>query len=62
MNCQKRNSQMNRKDSGYTLVEVLVGPDGSFTAFLTLPEGLACPLAAGEGWRALSRQSREPAA
>lgn len=43
------------------LFEVLVGPDGSFTAFLSLPEGLACPLAAGEGWRATPRQPAEPA-
>lgn len=43
------------------LFEVLVGPDGSFTAFLSLPEGLACPLAAGEGWRSLPQETEGPA-
>lgn len=42
------------------LFEVLVGPDGSFTAFISLPEGLACPLAAGEGWRAAPRPAAPP--
>jgi hypothetical protein len=32
------------------LVEVLVSPGGTFTAFITLPSGLACPFAAGDGW------------
>lgn len=44
------------------LFEVLVGPDGSFTAFLSLPEGLACPLASGEGWRGVPLRPQEPAA
>jgi len=39
------------------LFEVLVGPDGSFTAFISLPEGLACPLVAGEGWRPAPKSS-----
>jgi hypothetical protein len=43
------------------LFEVLVGPDGSFTAFLSLPQGLTCPLAAGEGWRAAPQRPEEPA-
>jgi hypothetical protein len=43
------------------LFEVLVGADGSFTALLSLPEGLACPLAAGEGWRPMPRRAEEPA-
>jgi len=43
------------------LFEVLVGADGSFTALLSLPEGLACPLAAGEGWRPTPQPAEEPA-
>ena len=33
------------------LFEVLVSSDGSFTAFVTFPDGLTCPVVAGEGWR-----------
>ena len=43
------------------LFEVLVGPDGSFTVFLSLPQGLACPLAAGDGWRAVEWRRKPPA-
>jgi hypothetical protein len=42
------------------LFEVLVGPDGSFTAFLSFPDGLTCPVAAGEGWRAAPRRQPDP--
>jgi len=43
------------------LFEVLVGADGSFTALLSLPEGLACPLSAGDGWRPTPPRPEEPA-
>lgn len=33
------------------LFEVLVAPDGSWSAFLTFPDGYSCPLAHGEGWQ-----------
>ncbi len=38
--------------SNGALLEVTVAPDGSWTAFFSFPDGLACPIAAGEGWRA----------
>ncbi|MGF1592861.1 MAG: hypothetical protein ACFCUW_06250 [Kiloniellaceae bacterium] len=44
------------------LFEVLVGPDGSFTAFLSFPDGLTCPVAAGEGWRAAPLPQPDPEA
>jgi len=44
------------------LLEVLVGPSGSFTVFLTRPDGLTCPVATGEGWRDVPRTSDDPAA
>src|SRR5215510_3524875 len=40
------------------LVELLTGPDGaSWTILVVRPDGLACPVAAGENWKAV----REPA-
>lgn len=33
------------------LLEVLVSPQGTFTAFITFPDGMTCPIAAGDGWR-----------
>jgi len=33
------------------LFEVLVSPDGTWTAFFTFPDGLTCPIGTGEGWR-----------
>jgi len=44
------------------LFEVLVGPDGSFTVFITFPDGLTCPLTTGEGWRDVPEASGDPAA
>lgn len=44
------------------LLEVLVGPSGSFTVFLTLPDGRTCPVATGEGWRDVPRAAADPAA
>lgn len=44
------------------LFEVLVSPDGSFTAFLTFPDGLTCPVATEEGWRDVPPASSDPAA
>jgi hypothetical protein len=37
--------------SAGALFEVLLGPNGTWTAFFTFPDGLTCPVAAGEGWR-----------
>lgn len=44
------------------LLEVLVGPGGSFTVFITLPDGLTCPVTAGEGWRDVPRTAVDPEA
>lgn len=44
------------------LFEVLVSPDGSWTAFFTFPDGLTCPVAAGEGWRDAPVSDDDPAA
>lgn len=36
------------------LVQVLVSPDGeTWTIILTMPDGTACLMAAGEGWESL---------
>lgn len=37
--------------SGGQLFEVLVGPGGSFTVFVSFPDGTACPTNSGDGWR-----------
>ncbi|MEO3429751.1 hypothetical protein AAFN88_12875 [Pelagibius sp. CAU 1746] len=44
------------------LFEVLVSPDGSWTAFFTFPDGLTCPVATGEGWRRAPASDHDPAA
>lgn len=44
------------------LLEVLVGPAGSFTVFFTFPDGLTCPVTTGEGWRDVPQASDDPAA
>ena len=33
------------------LIEVLVGPTGTWTMLLTMPGGPACIIGTGEGWR-----------
>ena len=49
--------------SNGALLEVTVSPDGSWTILLSFPDGLSCPLAAGEAWRsAPDGRSVEPAA
>ncbi|MGF1631971.1 MAG: hypothetical protein ACFCUT_21045 [Kiloniellaceae bacterium] len=48
--------------SAGSLFEVLVSPDGSFTALVTFPDGLTCPIAMGEGWRHHPETSVDPAA
>ena len=45
-----------------SLFEVLVSPDGTWTAFFTFPDGLTCPVATGEGWRHVPGASNDPAA
>lgn len=44
------------------LLEVLVGPSGSFTVFVSFPDGLTCPLTTGEGWRDVPEASGDPKA
>lgn len=44
------------------LFEVLVGPEGSFTVFFSFPDGLTCPVATGEAWRAVPSRPADPAA
>ena len=50
--------------SSGALFEVLVNPDGSWTAFFSFPDGLTCPVAMGEGWRSLpaAAGAKDPAA
>lgn len=44
------------------LFEVTVARDGNWTAFISFPDGLACPVATGEGWRGLPEGDDDPAA
>lgn len=44
------------------LVEVFVGPNGSWTILITDPDGLACIAAAGEGWQKNLHAATEPSA
>jgi hypothetical protein len=48
--------------SSGALFEVLVSPDGNWTAFFTFPDGLTCPVATGEGWRTAPATDSDPAA
>ena len=48
--------------SNGALLEVTVNPDGGWTAFFTFPDGLACPVADGEGWRDAPAIDDDPAA
>ena len=41
------------------MIEVLASPSGSFTIVLTQPSGLACVIAAGEGWENFIAQAKE---
>ena len=38
------------------LMEVLTSADGTWTALISMPNGMSCLLAAGEGWRALPQE------
>lgn len=40
------------------VVELYVSEEGSWTLLLTQPNGMSCPLAAGEGWRDLEPMPR----
>jgi hypothetical protein len=75
LNCMPRDAVMERlketvgevpQHFGVTangaLFEVTVGPDGNWTAFVSFPDGLTCPLATGEGWRGLAEGDDDPAA
>ncbi len=47
--------------NGGGLIEVWAAKDGStWTVVLSLPNGLSCPLASGEGWRWRSRHRDVP--
>ena len=41
--------------NGGFVLELFVGPSGSWTAFATTPQGLSCLIAAGEGWEPLPK-------
>ena len=48
--------------SNGSVVEVVVSPSGSFTILYTMPSGLACVMAAGEGWGPVEKKTPgEPA-
>jgi len=47
--------------NGGGLVEVLASKDGeTWTIIITTPQGMSCPVAAGEGWRAIDRSAVDP--
>ena len=37
-------------------MEVVASANGSWTALISMPNGMSCLLAAGEGWRALEQE------
>ena len=39
------------------LMEVLTSADGTWTALISMPNGMSCLLAAGEGWRSLPQEA-----
>ena len=49
--------------SAGALLEVLVGPSGSWSILLTVPGGQTCLVSSGDGWRGLplGPDHREPA-
>ncbi len=44
------------------LIEVFVGPSGSWTILTSDPTGIACVLDSGEGWRPVATPQDEPVA
>ncbi len=44
------------------LIEVFVGPSGSWTILTSHPTGISCVLDSGEGWRPVATPQDEPAA
>ncbi len=44
------------------LIEVFVGPSGSWTMLTSDPTGIACVLGSGEGWRPVATPQDEPVA
>jgi len=43
------------------LLEMFVAPSGSWTIILTRPDGISCPLAAGQGVEMISAPDGDPA-
>lgn len=43
------------------LLEMFVAPSGSWTIFLTRPDGVACPIAAGHGVEMIESPQGDPA-
>jgi len=43
------------------LVEMFVAVSGSWTIFVTRPDGMACPLASGQGVEMVARPEGDPA-
>jgi len=41
------------------LFEVLTAKSGTWTALVTTPAGLTCPIAAGDAWQAIKQQKRD---
>ncbi len=44
------------------LIEVFVGPSGSWTILTSDPTGISCVLDSGEGWRPVAPPQDEPVA
>ncbi len=44
------------------LIEVFVGPSGSWTILTSDPTGISCVLDSGEGWRPVATPQDEPVA
>ncbi len=72
--CQARDALLSKLEQKYKevpvaigvsrggLVELLTTDDGfTWTIILTLPKGVSCMVAAGEGWRPLTPASTDPA-
>ena len=43
--------------SNGSVVEIVVSPSGSFTILYTMPNGLACVMAAGESWGPVEKKT-----
>ncbi len=41
------------------IIEVFTSPEGSWTIFVTRPDGVSCLLATGENWQAMNKEIAE---